>query len=175
MNNTLQEFLEAAKRQGASDESLVALLRGRGWPEDDVHRALADHFENRSGVRVPEYKRSGSAKDAFLYLLSFSVPFAALRNDASAGGTLFINVQYVMRYLAVHDSVDRGLGDSSVSSGKSITRSVFVRPSNRGGPYTMNRGRMTGKPETAPLLQGCLLYTSPSPRDLSTSRMPSSA
>ena len=73
MNNTLQEFLEAAKRQGASDDSLVALLRGRGWPEDDVHRALADHFENRSGVRVPEYKRSGSAKDAFLYLLSFSM------------------------------------------------------------------------------------------------------
>ena len=27
----------------------------------------------------------------------------------------------------------------------------------------------------AELLEGCLLYTSPSPRDLSTSRMPSSA
>jgi hypothetical protein len=73
MNKALQEFLDAAKRQGASDESLVALLRGRGWPEDDVHRALADHFENRSGVHVPAYKRSGSAKDAFLYLLSFSM------------------------------------------------------------------------------------------------------
>jgi hypothetical protein len=73
MSGTLQEFLEAAKRQGASDESLVALLRGRGWPEDDVYRALADHFEKQSGVRVPAYKRSGSAKDAFLYLLSFSM------------------------------------------------------------------------------------------------------
>ena len=28
---------------------------------------------------------------------------------------------------------------------------------------------------TAVVLEGCLLYTSPSPRDLSTSRMPSSA
>jgi hypothetical protein len=73
MNKAIQEFLDAAKRQGASDESLVALLRGRGWPEDDVYRALADHFENQSGVRVPAYKRSGSAKDAFLYLLSFSM------------------------------------------------------------------------------------------------------
>jgi len=73
MGNALQEFLEAAKRQGASDESLVALLRGRGWPEDDVYRALADHYEKQSGVRVPAYKRSGSAKDAFLYLLSFSM------------------------------------------------------------------------------------------------------
>lgn len=73
MSKSLQEFLDAAKRQGASDESLVTLLRGRGWPEDDVYRALADHFENRSGVQVPAYKRSGSAKDAFLYLLSFSM------------------------------------------------------------------------------------------------------
>src|SRR6202795_597063 len=73
MNKALQEFLDAAKRQGASDESLPTLLRGRGWPEDDVYRALADHFENRSGVPVPAYKRSGSAKDAFLYLLSFSM------------------------------------------------------------------------------------------------------
>ena len=73
MSKTLQEFLDAAKRQGASDESLVTLLRGRGWPEDDVYRALADHFENKSGVQVPTYKRSGSAKDAFLYLLSFSM------------------------------------------------------------------------------------------------------
>jgi Domain of unknown function (DUF5671) len=73
MNSTLQEFLDAAKAKGASDESLVTLLRGRGWPEDDVYRAIADHYENHSGVRVPEYKRSGSAKDAFLYLLSFSM------------------------------------------------------------------------------------------------------
>jgi len=73
MNKALQEFLDAAKRQGASDESLATLLRGRGWPEEDVYRALAEHFENRSGVHVPEYKRSGSAKDAFLYLLSFSM------------------------------------------------------------------------------------------------------
>jgi Domain of unknown function (DUF5671) len=73
MNSSIQEFLDAAKRQGASDESLVTLLRGRGWPEDDVYRALADDFEKRSGVRVPAYKPSGSAKDAFLYLLSFSM------------------------------------------------------------------------------------------------------
>ncbi len=68
----IQEFFESAKSQGASDEVIVELLRGRGWPEEDVYRALADHFEVRSGLTVPVYKRSGSAKDAFLYLLSFS-------------------------------------------------------------------------------------------------------
>jgi len=70
--STLQEFLVAAKSQGASDESLVCLLRGRGWSAEDAYRALADHYEGRSGLEIPVYKRSGSAKDAFLYLLSFS-------------------------------------------------------------------------------------------------------
>ena len=68
----VQEFLDAARSQGATDETIVALLRGRGWPEEDVYRALAEHFEVRSGLVVPPYKRSGSAKDAFLYLLSFA-------------------------------------------------------------------------------------------------------
>jgi hypothetical protein len=68
----VQEFFDSARSQGATDEVIVALLRGRGWPEEDVYRALADHYEVRSGHPVPVYKRSGSAKDAFLYLLSFA-------------------------------------------------------------------------------------------------------
>jgi hypothetical protein len=68
----LHKFLEAAKNQGATDEMLVGLLRGRGWPEEEVHRASADFYETRSGLRIPIYKRSGSAKDAFLYLVSFA-------------------------------------------------------------------------------------------------------
>ncbi len=68
----LQDFLGAAKRQGATDETLVGVLRGRGWPEEEIYRALAEQYEGQSGLQVPEYKRSGSAKDAFLYLLSFS-------------------------------------------------------------------------------------------------------
>ena len=48
-----KEFLDAARNQGASDETLVALLRGREWPEEDVYRLLTDHFENRTGIQVP--------------------------------------------------------------------------------------------------------------------------
>ena len=68
----LQNFLETAKSQGATDEALVGLLRGRGWPEDEARSALADHYEERSGLNIPKYKKSGSAKDAFLYLVSFA-------------------------------------------------------------------------------------------------------
>ena len=70
--STLQEFFDAAKRQGVSDDSVVGLLRGRGWSEEDAYRALADHYEGQGVLQVPVYKRSGTAKDAFLYLLSFS-------------------------------------------------------------------------------------------------------
>jgi len=68
----LRQFLDAARAQGASDQTLVALLRGRGWPEEDVYHALADYFESTTGLTVPIYKRSGSAKDAFFHLLAFA-------------------------------------------------------------------------------------------------------
>ncbi len=70
--NDVQQFIDSARAQGATDEVIVELLRGRGWPQVDVYRELADHFEGRSGLSIPAYKRSGSAKDAFLYLLSFA-------------------------------------------------------------------------------------------------------
>jgi Domain of unknown function (DUF5671) len=71
-DNPLREFFEAAKQRGTADETLVGLLRGRGWSDEAVYHALADDYESRSGIKVPVYKPSGSAKDAFLYLVSFS-------------------------------------------------------------------------------------------------------
>lgn len=68
----LREFVAAAKSQGVADDALVLLLQGRGWPKEETYRALADHYEHASGLHVPVYKRSGSARDAFLYLFSFS-------------------------------------------------------------------------------------------------------
>ena len=42
-------------------------------------------------------------------------------------------------------------------------------------PVILGVGRLTVQKDFATLIKACLLYTSPSPRDLSTSRMPSSA
>lgn len=67
----LQKFFESAQTSGLSQESVATLLQGRGWPKDDAYRAIADYYESRNGVSIPAYKRSGSAKDAFLYLLGF--------------------------------------------------------------------------------------------------------
>jgi Domain of unknown function (DUF5671) len=67
----LQKFFESAQTSGLGQDSIATLLQGRGWPKDDAYRAIADYYESRNAVTIPAYKRSGSAKDAFLYLLSF--------------------------------------------------------------------------------------------------------
>lgn len=66
-----EKFLESAQASGLSQESVAALLQGRGWPRDEAYRVIADHYEFSNSVAIPTYRRSGSAKDAFLYLLSF--------------------------------------------------------------------------------------------------------
>jgi uncharacterized protein DUF5671 len=69
----LLEFIEAAKGQGASDDSLVGLLKGQGWPEDAVYEAFAAYYQKLTGLVVPTRKKTGAAaKDAFYYLLAFS-------------------------------------------------------------------------------------------------------
>ncbi len=103
-DSDLLKFIEAARTQGASDVVLVGLLKGRGWPEDDIYRALGTHYEKLTGLpipihraivqapspyapgpqavnsqpsktgaqAVPSHRRTGAAKDTFLYLLAFS-------------------------------------------------------------------------------------------------------
>ena len=52
---------------------------------------------------------------------------------------------------------------------KKVSKSVAVKDQQLGKKKETAREKMIGQSI------GCLLYTSPSPRDLSTSRMPSSA
>src|SRR5262245_32757487 len=69
----LQDFIDASKGRGASDQFLEGLLTRRGWPAADIYNALGRHWERSTGLAIPE--RAGaaeSARDAFLYLLSFS-------------------------------------------------------------------------------------------------------
>jgi Domain of unknown function (DUF5671) len=68
----LLQFIEAARAKGASDEILVGMLKSEGWPEDSIYQTLSAHYQKLTGLRVPTSRRSGEAKDAFLYLLAFS-------------------------------------------------------------------------------------------------------
>lgn len=82
----LLEFVEASKSKGASDEFLVSFLTRRGWPQEDVYAALGGYWEKITGFSVPGRPAAGgeSARDAFLYLLSFST----LATWASALGSM---------------------------------------------------------------------------------------
>ncbi len=73
MDPKIQEFIERAKAAGASEQSIVAILSGRGWPEKEVHEALAVYYERATGITIPSRGGTGTgAKDAFFYLLVFS-------------------------------------------------------------------------------------------------------
>jgi hypothetical protein len=81
----LNEFVEASKAKGASDEFLAAFLTRRGWPVDDVYAVLGRYWERATGLSVPERKGAGeSARDAFYYLLLF----ATLTTWATALGSM---------------------------------------------------------------------------------------
>ncbi|MBV9677404.1 MAG: hypothetical protein JO185_13790, partial [Acidobacteriaceae bacterium] len=85
----LQEFIQASKSKGASDEFLTSFLTRRGWPQDDVYAALGTYWEQVTGLPVPGRTASGeSSRDAFLYLLSFST----LATWSSALGSLLFQL-----------------------------------------------------------------------------------
>src|SRR5947209_7908618 len=70
---SLVEFIDAMKSQGASDDLIVALLKQNGWSEKRIYAAFSAAYEARTGHAVPSAgSRIEAAKDAFFYLLAFT-------------------------------------------------------------------------------------------------------
>jgi hypothetical protein len=68
----LRGFLTSAKSRGVSDETIVALLRHRGFSERSIYRALAAYYEATLGEPLPSRGLDvENARDAFYYLLNF--------------------------------------------------------------------------------------------------------
>ena len=69
----LIDYIAAVKTQGASDRFLVDLLERSGWPRKEIYAAFSAFYGRLTGMETPQ-RVSGfadSARDAFLYLLSF--------------------------------------------------------------------------------------------------------
>src|SRR5262249_20879594 len=65
--------IESAKSRGASDETIVGLLKSHGWSEKEAHTALGTYYQKLIGLEIPSRQSSGTAaRDAFFYLLVFS-------------------------------------------------------------------------------------------------------
>lgn len=68
----LHDFIAAAKERGVADDSIVAVLRHRGWPEARVLDAVTSFYAVSLGIAPPAWSQRGeNARDAFLYLLNF--------------------------------------------------------------------------------------------------------
>jgi hypothetical protein len=68
----LRDFIAAAKEGGVADDSIVAVLRHRGWPQARILDAIASFYTGALGITPPAWSQPGeNARDAFLYLLNF--------------------------------------------------------------------------------------------------------
>jgi hypothetical protein len=84
VNTALSDYIAAAKARGATDSFLVELLERNGWPRKEVYAAFATIYETpKRGAGFAE-----SARDAFLYLLSFGT----LSSWAWSLGALFFTL-----------------------------------------------------------------------------------
>jgi hypothetical protein len=64
--------LESARQRGISDETVVSLLRHRGFSERSIYRALSAYYEEILGESLPSRGLDvENARDAFYYLLNF--------------------------------------------------------------------------------------------------------
>src|SRR5712691_2095441 len=91
----ISEFVERAKSGGVADQVLVGMLTGRGWPEKEVHEALAAHYERLTGMGDPSSQHRGYGGQRCLFLsahirhasnLDHRRGFARLHFDRSVAG-----------------------------------------------------------------------------------------
>ncbi len=68
-----REFVRAALAKGESREDIEKALLGAGWPQAQVKRALSSYAESGFSIPVPRPHTQLSARQAFVYLLLFTV------------------------------------------------------------------------------------------------------
>jgi hypothetical protein len=85
----LDNFLQAAKSRGASDEFLVSLMKEHGWPASEIYQSLGRHYAAQTGLEIPTARgRLESAREAFFHLLTF----ATLASWIFATGSLWFEL-----------------------------------------------------------------------------------
>ena len=119
---TLTSFIEAARSKGAADEFIFQLLRSRGWSQQEVESAFSQVYERLVGlpVPVPARRASESARDAFLYLLSF----ATLGIWSQALG----QVGFIIVNQLLPDPLNRTYGSQAYGLASSLARLLIVFP-----------------------------------------------
>lgn len=69
--NELTVFIRESLSAGHSRSEIHAVLEKAGWPDDEIADALSRFADVEFPIAVPRRKQSGSAREAFLYLVTF--------------------------------------------------------------------------------------------------------
>lgn len=72
----LAAFVKESLRAGIPRADIRAVLLAANWPGDEVEDALSRYADLTFPVPVPLRRHSGSARDAFLYLVTFVALYA---------------------------------------------------------------------------------------------------
>ena len=168
LNEPVDDYL------GALDQSVDGLKIG--VPEeffpDNLDGAIADNA--REAMRELE-KQGAKLVKLSLPSIKLSVPayYVIAPAEASSNLSRFDGVRFGYRCEDPKDLEDLYKRSRSEGFGAEVKRRILV------GTYALSAGYYDAYYKRAQkvrrLIRDCLLYTSPSPRDLSTSRMPSSA
>ena len=128
----------------------MAPLHENEWPNEELSAEIVD--------RVKEDVRS-TVVDHWIADVE-----QKLKHDIVSG----LNTSLIQRIKDLQEEQEEALE-------RHVRRAIFAAVNSTASAN--NEVQMTGMPQASVLekADGCLLYTSPSPRDLSTSRMPSSA
>lgn len=77
---TLKDFVRAALQSGATREQTTSILKQAGWPADQIDDALAQYADLAFPIPVPRPRQQVSAREAFLYLVMFSMLYVSVYN-----------------------------------------------------------------------------------------------
>jgi hypothetical protein len=115
------EFVAALKKNGADDQSVIAILRNAGWPEKESVGAVAAYYESLTGLPAPPHPRSiGGPREAFLHLLSF-ITLATW--SIAAGSLWFTLIDYWFP-----DPVQRHYGDPMMFMARDLAYVLVAFP-----------------------------------------------
>ena len=77
MKDALERFVAEGLARGHDKEVLREKLAAAGWPADEVEEALAEYADLEFDVPVPRPKPYVSARDAFQYMVTFTLLYVA--------------------------------------------------------------------------------------------------
>ena len=72
-DTTLISFIDTSLRSGASRDEIASVLRDAGWADEQIDKGLAAFADVPFPIPVPRPRNKPSARDAFLYLLTFAM------------------------------------------------------------------------------------------------------